>query len=73
MANEEKNTEAKDTGKDSAGSAKAALKMFVGGLVVILGIMAVIVWWRDLLTIVKGGLGLFMIMAGAIIIAIAKE
>lgn len=73
MAHEEKNSDVKDTGKEGASSAKAALKILVGGIVVVLGILAVVVWWRDLLTIVKGGIGLFLIMAGAIIIAIAKE
>ncbi len=63
---EEKNTEAK-------GSAKTILKMAIGGLLIVLGLLAVIVWWKDLFTMVRGFLGLFLIMAGAIVIAIAKE
>lgn len=63
---EEKTTESK-------GTTKTILKMAIGGVLIALGLVAVIKWHGDLFTVVKGFLGLFLVMAGAIVIAIAKE
>jgi len=48
-------------------------KVILGLVFLALGIGAVIVWWQDLLTVVKGCVGLFLILAGVITLAIAKE
>lgn len=71
MAQEEKNNEV-NAGKEAA-NAKTVLKMVIGGIVVVLGVIAVIVWAKDLFTVIRGFIGLFLVMAGAIVIAIAKE
>ncbi|MBD3263592.1 MAG: hypothetical protein GF375_00635 [Candidatus Omnitrophica bacterium] len=59
--------------KKSNGGVKVALKIFVGIMLIILGIWAVIAWWSSLWTLIKGFLGIFLIAVGAITIAIAKE
>ncbi len=53
--------------------AKTALKVVLGLIFIALGILAVVSWWSDLLVVIKGCIGLFAILAGAITIAIAKE
>jgi hypothetical protein len=65
MAEEEK--------KKGAAAVKTALKIILGLIFIGLGIWAVIAWWKDLLAVIKGCIGLFAILAGAITIAIAKE
>jgi len=52
---------------------KAILKVIIGLVLVGVGIVLVIRWIGPLITLIKGCLGLFLIMAGAITIAIAKE
>jgi len=53
--------------------AKSGAKLIIGGVLVILGLIAVVNWWANLLVIISGVVGLFLILAGAITIAIAKE
>ncbi len=53
--------------------AKTALKVILGLIFIALGIWAVVAWWQELLDVIKGCIGLFAILAGAITIAIAKE
>jgi len=66
MAEEEK--------KEQSGMGfKGILKIIIGLVLVVVGIVLVIVWIRPLITLVEGCVGLFLIMAGAITIAIAKE
>ena len=48
-------------------------KILIGIIIVVLGLWAVIGWWPDLLVVIKGCVGLFLIMIGAITIAIAKD
>ena len=57
----------------SGALAKAALKMILGVVFVLLGFAVWIKWWGAFATVFKGCIGLFLIMAGAITIAIAKE
>lgn len=38
-----------------------------------LGAWAILTWWADLLAIIRGCIGLFLILAGIITLAIAKE
>ena len=59
--------------KKSGVSTNVLLKVVVGVVLVILGLVAVVGWWGSLWVVVKGCIGLFLIMAGAITIAIAKE
>ena len=49
------------------------LKVVLGLAFLVLGILAVVRWWKLLLLIVKGCVGLFLILAGIITLAIAKE
>ncbi|MFH1767574.1 MAG: hypothetical protein ABH858_00245 [Candidatus Omnitrophota bacterium] len=65
-------TEEKEEIKCCQGN-KAAVKMLIGGLLVLAGIWAVIAWFGDLLVVVRGCVGLFAILAGLITFAIAKE
>lgn len=48
-------------------------KVLLGIAFLLLGALAIKVWWQDLLSLVKGCLGLFLILAGVITLAIAKE
>ena len=48
-------------------------KVLLGLVFLALGVLAIIRWWQPLLILVKGGIGLFLIMAGLITLAIAKE
>jgi len=49
------------------------LKVVLGIVFLVLGVLAILRWWRLLLMIIKGCLGLFLILAGIITLAIAKE
>lgn len=51
---------------------KTVLKVIVGVVFIVLGVSAVILWWPSLISLIKGCVGLFLIMVGAITIAIAK-
>jgi len=59
--------------KASCACAKSGAKLIIGGVLVTLGLIAVVNWWANLLVIISGVIGLFLILAGAITIAIAKE
>ncbi|MBN2831013.1 MAG: hypothetical protein JXL82_01855 [Candidatus Omnitrophica bacterium] len=49
------------------------LKVVLGLVFLVLGAMAILTWWGSLLVIIKGSIGLFLILAGVITLAIAKE
>jgi len=49
------------------------LKVALGLGLLALGAMAVLRWWALLMMIIKGCIGLFLILAGVITLAIAKE
>ena len=49
------------------------LKVVLGLVFLGLGVMAILRWWKLLLMIVKGCIGLFLILAGVVTLAIAKE
>ncbi|PIP18938.1 MAG: hypothetical protein COT38_00510 [Candidatus Omnitrophica bacterium CG08_land_8_20_14_0_20_41_16] len=49
------------------------LKVVLGLVFLGLGAMAILKWWKLLLMIIKGCIGLFLILAGVITLAIAKE
>jgi hypothetical protein len=68
--------EIKKEEKCCSGGKKAFSTFFkvVLGLVFLgLGAMAILRWWKLLLMIIKGCVGLFLILAGVITLAIAKE
>jgi len=48
-------------------------KVILGIVFLVLGVMAVLRWLPNLLAIIKGCIGLFLILAGIITLAIAKE
>ena len=50
-----------------------AFKVILGIAFIVLGVMAVVVWWSSLVDVFKGCVGLFLILAGLITLAIAKE
>lgn len=59
--------------KKSPDTTKMIAKMVLGVAFILLGLIALIRWWPSLWTVIKGCVGLFMILAGVITIAIAKE
>ena len=54
-------------------NSKTLLKILIGVVLIAIGITLVIIWFPLLIGLIQGCLGLFLIMAGAITIAIAKE
>ena len=46
-----------------------AFKVVLGLVFLLLGALALIQWWQELLTLVKGGIGLFLLLAGIITLA----
>ena len=52
---------------------KTGIKVIIGIVLIVIGLAALIKWRWDLLILIRGCVGLFLIMAGAIAIAIAKE
>ncbi|MFA5063639.1 MAG: hypothetical protein WC578_06195 [Candidatus Omnitrophota bacterium] len=49
------------------------LKVALGLFFLILGAVAILKWWDFLLMVVKGCVGLFLLLSGIITLAIAKE
>ncbi len=49
------------------------LKVVLGLAFLVLGGLAILKFWPDLLVMVRGCVGLFLILAGVITLAIAKE
>lgn len=49
------------------------LKVLIGLTLLVLGGLALLTWWSQLLVIFQGSIGLFLILAGIITLAIAKE
>lgn len=63
---QEKQEEAKKT-------ASTFFKVILGLVFLGLGAWAILSWKADLITLIKGSIGLFLILAGIITLAIAKE
>ena len=70
MAEEVKQEEKKC---DMKKTMSTVLKVLLGLVFLALGALAIIKWWPDLLILIKGGIGLFLLLAGVITLAIAKE
>jgi len=49
------------------------LKVLLGFVFLVLGGWATLTFWQPLLLMVKGCIGLFLILIGVIILAVAKE
>jgi hypothetical protein len=52
---------------------KTGIKVVIGLILLILGIALMIIWAKPLFDLIRGFLGLFLVMAGAVTIAVAKE
>jgi len=50
-----------------------ALKALIGLVLIGLGIWTIYLWWPDLLTLIKGGVGLVLILAGLIAFALIAD
>ena len=70
MAEDVKQEETKTDGKKIIST---IFKVILGLAFLVLGVVAIVSWWSNLLMVVKGCLGLFLILAGVITLAIAKE
>lgn len=66
MAEEAKKTDAKKI-------ISTLFKVVLGLVFLALGGIAIVSWWNDLLVVFKGCIGLFLVLAGLITLAIAKE
>ena len=69
MAEEVKEAEAKESKK----SLSLVLKVLLGIVFLVLGVWAIYVWRYDLLILIKGCVGPFLLLAALITFAIAKE
>jgi len=49
------------------------LKVIIGLAFLVLGVLAILRWFPQLLILVQGSIGLFLILAGIITLAIAKD
>jgi len=49
------------------------LKVIIGLAFLVLGVLAILRWLPQLLTLMQGSIGLFLILAGIITLAIAKD
>ena len=72
MAEEIKKEEAKEK-LDAKKMFSTIFKIILGLLFLVLGIWAIIAWWNDLLLVIRGCIGLFLVLASLITFAIAKE
>ena len=48
-------------------------KVILGLVFLALGIWTIIIWWNDLLLVIRGCIGPFLVLAAVITFAIAKE
>ncbi len=49
------------------------IKVILGLVFIALGAWTIALWWGDLLTLVRGGLGLVLILAGLIAFALVAD
>lgn len=70
MAEELKQEEKKT---DATKALSTIFKFILGFVFLVLGVAAIIAWRNDLLVVIKGCIGLFLVLAGVITLAIAKE
>jgi hypothetical protein len=65
--------ETKKEGADVKKIVSTIFKVVLGIAFLVLGVLAILRWWSLLLMIIEGCIGLFLILAGLITLAIAKE
>ena len=53
-------------------SSKPAL-LAVGGLVLVVGLALILVWWQDVVSLFKGGFGIAVTLAGLLLLYMVKE
>ncbi|MCM8800685.1 MAG: hypothetical protein NC912_01510 [Candidatus Omnitrophica bacterium] len=74
MAEEVKREEKQEEKKVEIGKVVSTIfKVILGLVFLILGIWAIIAWRKDLWLVIKGCIGPFLVLAGVITLAIAKE
>jgi len=59
--------------KSVKGGIMTALKIVLGIVLVIIGIWAIVCWRWDVLALIRGSIGVIILLAGVICFAIAKE
>ncbi len=47
-----------------------AIKIILGVAFIALGLFTIVLWWTDVLALIRGGIGLVLILAGLICFAI---
>lgn len=70
MAEEGKQEQAK---QETSKVFSVALKMILGLAFLALGVLSIVRWWMHLKVVILGCLGLFLLLAGIITLAIARE
>ncbi|MFA6282040.1 MAG: hypothetical protein WCY05_06050 [Candidatus Omnitrophota bacterium] len=70
---EEQNKTQEAAVNKSSNPGKMVVKIILGMIFIIFGLIALMHWWPSLWIIIKGCIGLFLILAGVITLAIAKE
>ncbi|MBU2540404.1 MAG: hypothetical protein KJ593_00730 [Candidatus Omnitrophica bacterium] len=50
-----------------------ALKVILGMALVIIGVISIVIFWPSVVEIIKACLGFVLLLAGAIMLAIAKD
>jgi len=75
MAEETKQTQEtpEEERKSPQEIARMIFKIILGIVFIALGVLAIIFWWPSLKTVFKGSIGIILILAGAITLAIAKD
>ena len=66
-------TKQREQNAESKGVLAALLKVAIGLLLLVLGGWALLAWWPEVKDLFKGSIGLFLVLAGIIALAIAKE
>lgn len=49
------------------------IKVLIGLILIALGAWTIYLWWGDLLALVRGGIGLFLILCGLIAFALVAD
>lgn len=57
--------------ESGSGFLSKAWKFLAGVLFIGLGVLSYLYWWQELLTLIKGGLGLVLIMIGVVFFMLA--
>lgn len=73
MEEERKEEEKEEKKTESKAAVKTILKIILGLIFVALGLGAIFIWRVDVLTVIRGCVGVFVLLAGIICFAIAKE